>query len=153
MTIASDAFQDNEYLPAKYARSGEDINPPLTFSEVPAEAASLALIMDDPDAPGRTFTHWVVYSMPPATIQILEGSLPMNACEGQNDYGEKSYGGPAPPSGTHRYVFSLYALDADISQDENMTTDKLRQAMDGHILETAKITGLFSANAASITTS
>lgn len=144
MRITSDAFLDNEQMPDKYARANEDINPPLTLSEVPKEAKSLALIMDDPDAPGRTFTHWVVYNMSPATLQILEGSLPMNAIEGVNDYGEKCYGGPAPPSGTHRYIFTLYALDSELQPDEKMTANKLHSAMDEHIIDIAKITGLYS---------
>ena len=144
MRITSDAFRDNDHLPAKHARAGEDINPPLTLSETPAETISFALIMDDPDAPGRTFTHWVVYNMAPGTLQIMEGSLPMNAVEGLNDYGEKSYGGPAPPSGTHRYIFTIYALDSELAHDEEMTASKLRQAMEGHVLDSAQIMGLSS---------
>jgi Raf kinase inhibitor-like YbhB/YbcL family protein len=146
MKITSDAFLDKEYIPAKYARANEDINPPLTLSETPVEAKSFALIMDDPDAPGRTFTHWVVYNMAPGTLQIMEGSLPMNGIEGISGYGEKSYGGPAPPSGTHRYIFTVYALDSEIDPDENMDAGKLRAVMDGHIIDTAHITGLYSAS-------
>ena len=147
MKITSDAFQDKERIPDKYARSNEDINPPLTLSETPVQAKSFALIMDDPDAPGRTFTHWVVYNMAPGTLQIMEGSLPMNGIEGLSGYGEKSYGGPAPPSGTHHYIFTVYALDTELDPDENMDTEKLKRAMGGHIIDSAQITGLYSAQA------
>ena len=137
MKITSDAFQDNEPIPDKYGRAHDDVNPPLTLSETSVDTKSFALIMDDPDAPGRTFTHWVVYNMAPGTLQIIEGL---------SGYGEKSYGGPAPPSGTHRYIFTVFALDTELEPDEDMDAGKLRRAMDGHIIDSAQITGLYSAH-------
>src|SRR3989344_5993270 len=101
MKIISSAFGTNQNIPSKYTCDGENINPPLTFSKVPPGAQSLVLIVDDPDAPGKTFTHWLVYNIPPATIQILENQTPPNSLLGVTDFGEQKYGGPCPPSGTH----------------------------------------------------
>src|SRR5690606_39692385 len=99
MNITSTVFQNNESLDSKYSYDGDNVNPPLTFSEIPQEAASLALIMDDPDAPSGTFTHWILFNLSPSTLQILEGQMPETGILGKNDYGEVAYGGPKPPSG------------------------------------------------------
>lgn len=145
MQITSSAFQDNDPLPAKYTVDGDNVNPPLTFSEVPASAKSLALVLEDPDSPSGMFAHWIVYDIAPATLQIMEGALPINAVEGKNDHGEKDYYGPAPPSGTHRYVFKLFALDTTLDQPpDEETREVLYGAMHGHILESASITGTYS---------
>src|SRR5262249_51196814 len=110
MTITSTAFQNNDPIPPEYGYDGRNVNPPLTFSEVPAEAKSLLLIVEDPDAPNGTFTHWILYNMSPATLQILEGQLPLGAQQATNDFGTPGYGGPKPPPGKpHRYVFRLFA--------------------------------------------
>lgn len=147
MQITSSDFSDNEPIPAKFGRDGEDINPSLTFSEIPGDAASLALVLEDPDAPGGLFTHWIIYNMSPGTMQIVEGSLPVSGVQGFNDYGEDSYGGPKPPSGTHRYIFRLIALDEMLEFDEGIKVDRvqLTKAMDGHVIDEATITGTFAA--------
>lgn len=144
MTISSAAFDDNEEIPTRFGRSFDDINPPLSFTEIPLDTVSLALIVDDPDAPGGTFTHWVVYNITPEEMDIGEGKTPKGAVRGVNDYGKFGYGGPMPPSGTHRYKFKLYALDRLIDVEE-ATSEDLEEAMEGHILAKAELTGLFSA--------
>ncbi len=111
MQITSSDFQNNDPLALKFSRDGEDINPSLTFSEIPAGAQSLALIVEDLGAPSGVFTHWILYNMSPGTLQIVEGELPVSGRQGVNDYDEESYGGPKPPSGTHRYLFKLFCHD------------------------------------------
>jgi Raf kinase inhibitor-like YbhB/YbcL family protein len=146
MTITSKAFPSGDSIPDKYGRAFDDINPPLTFDDIPADAESLALIMDDPDAPGATFTHWVVYNITPASAQIAESELPAGAVEGLNDYGEKGYGGPKPPTGTHRYFFKLFVLDTKLSIASGATAEEVREAMRDHILYKAELVGTFSAS-------
>lgn len=147
MQVASSDFQNNEAIPDKFSRDGEDINPSLTFSEIPLEARSLALIVEDPDAPSGLFTHWILYNMSPGTLQIVEGELPVSGIQGTSDFGEETYGGPKPPSGTHHYNFKLFALDTMLEFDENTKVDRsvLYQAMDGHILDEATLTGTYTA--------
>ena len=149
MQITSSDFQNEEPLPHRFGRDGEDINPSLTFSEIPDGAQSLALTVEDPDAPSGIFTHWIMYNMSPGTLQILEGELPVSGRQGVNDYDEETYGGPKPPSGTHRYVFKLFALDSllDLEDDEGIKVDSqtFYEAIDGHVIEKAEITGTYSA--------
>jgi len=146
MTITSTAFENNDPISEEYGYDGRNTNPPLTFSEVPPEAKSLVLIVEDPDAPGGMFTHWILYNIAPATLQILEGELPINAMQATNDFGTKNYGGPRPPQGTHRYFFRLFALDSTL---QNILPDARREdvydAMNGHIIDQAELVGLFSA--------
>jgi len=113
MALASPAFTENGEIPAKYGCSdgGQAVSPPLTISGVPPQAKSLALIVDDPDAPGGTFTHWVVWNIAPSTTSVAEGLTPAGASEGKNGYGKSGWGAPCPPSGEHHYIFVLYALD------------------------------------------
>lgn len=113
MKLASPAFREHGEIPAKYGCSGggQAVSPPLTISGVPADAKSLALIVDDPDAPGGTFTHWLVWNIAPGTTAIAEGLVPAGASEGKNGYGKNGWGPPCPPSGEHHYIFVLYALD------------------------------------------
>jgi Raf kinase inhibitor-like YbhB/YbcL family protein len=116
MTIMSPAFLYGGMIPAKYTADGADSSPPLYVSAVPGATRTLALICDDPDAPGGTWVHWVLFNIPPDAKELKEGlptdaRLPDGSCQGVNDFGSLGYGGPAPPSGTHRYVFSLSALD------------------------------------------
>jgi Raf kinase inhibitor-like YbhB/YbcL family protein len=147
MQVTSSDFQDMEPLPERFSRDGENINPSLTFSEIPPEAESLVLIVDDPDAPVGTFTHWILYNMSPGTLQIVEGELPATGIQGFSDYGEDSYGGPKPPSGTHRYFFRLFALDKMLEFEEGTKVDRVAidEAMEGHIIEEAEIIGTYSA--------
>ncbi len=146
MTIESPAFDNNDEIPTKYGRAYDDVSPPLDFDEVPPDATQLALIMDDPDAPGGTFTHWVVYDIPVHTTRTAEGKIPDGATEGVNDYGQTGYGGPMPPSGAHRYIFKLFALDITLSLPDGATSEELQEAMDGHIVAKADLVGTYSAH-------
>lgn len=143
MTITSTAFQHNEQISRKYTCDGENHNPPLTFSKVPENAQSLALIVEDPDAPAKVFTHWLIYNMPSATIQILENQVPENCMLGMTDFGKTAYGGPCPPSGTHRYFFKLYALDSILDLPEGASKEEIEKKMQGHIIESAELIGLY----------
>lgn len=146
MQITSTNFDINDAIPARFSRNGDDINPSLTFSEIPEDTESLALIVEDPDAPGGTFTHWILYDMTPGVLQIVEGELPISGVQGTNDYGETSYGGPMPPSGTHHYIFKLFALDKMIEPESTLDSQSLYKAMDGHIVDQTEISGTYSAN-------
>lgn len=145
MKIISPAFESNSKIPSKYTCDGENINPPLTFSDVPEEAKSLVLIVDDPDAPMGNWTHWLAFNIDPKTIGIAENSKFSNAEEGITNFGSKGYGGPCPPSGTHRYFFKLYALDIVLILN-NPDKEILENAMQGHILEKAELVGLYNRN-------
>lgn len=146
MTITSTAFQNNDPIPREYGFGGRNVNPPLTFSEVPVETRSLVLIVEDLDAPGGIFTHWILYNMSPATLQIMEDSVPAGAAEATNDYGSTSYGGPNPPSGTHRYVFKLFALDTTLKEIRHEDkSPEVYTHMEGHVIDKAQIVAKFSA--------
>jgi Raf kinase inhibitor-like YbhB/YbcL family protein len=143
MQIRSPAFVTNGYIPARYTCDGTDINPPLEFADVPAGTKSLALIVDDPDAPVGMWVHWVVWNIDPATREIAEDSVPSGAGHGKNDWKRNNYGGPCPPSGVHRYFFKLYALDVKLNLGSGATKAELEKAMQGHILATSELIGLF----------
>ena len=150
LSISSPAFQDGGGIPSKYTCEGEDISPPLTFSGAPAGARSLALIVDDPDAPDpaapkMTWVHWVLYNLPPDTTGLEEGvrRLPSGTLEGVNDWRRTGYGGPCPPIGRHRYFFKLYALDAVLPDLHAPTKADLEQAMQGHVLAQATLMGTY----------
>ena len=143
MKLTSPVFENNQLIPSKYACDGEDINPPLQISEVPEGAKSLVLIVDDPDAPMGTWDHWIVWNIDPDTGKIEEDSVPEGAVEGLNDFRKHSYGGPCPPSGTHRYFFKLYALDTQLELDDSSRKKDVERAMKGHILDTAELIGLY----------
>jgi len=140
MKLKSPEFENNKFIPNKFTCEGEDINPELIIEDVPVGAKSLALIVDDPDAPKGMWVHWVVYNIP-ITSRIENNSIPGK--EGINDFGRKSYGGPCPPSGIHRYFFKLYALDCLLNLNEGVTKRELEKAMDGHILDKAQLIGLY----------
>ena len=143
MTITSTAINAKEFIVEEYTCDGNNINPPLTFSEVPANAKSLVLIMDDPDAPGGTYTHWTIYNMSPATLQINENSLPLGSKQGVNSSGKIGYYGPCPPSGqTHHYYFKLYAVDNSEELKEGASIEEVNQYIEGHIIEQAQLVGL-----------
>jgi Raf kinase inhibitor-like YbhB/YbcL family protein len=143
LNIYSPAFKNNSHIPAKYTCDGQDLNPPLLIENVPSGAKSLALIVDDPDAPVGTWVHWVVWNIPPGSKEIKENSVPQDARQGINDFGKHNYGGPCPPPGTHRYFFKLYALDTLLNLGANSTKADLENAMAGHIIEQAQIIGLY----------
>lgn len=144
MKLASSAFSHNQAIPAKYTCNGENINPPLSILDVPQNAKSLVLIMDDPDAPAGTWVHWIVWNIDPTTKEIAENSVPAGAIQGKTSFGSVGYGGPCPPSGTHRYFFKLYALDATLSLSPSAIKPDLEKAMNGHILEKTELIGLYS---------
>lgn len=141
--IESPAFRQNGQIPQKYTCDGEDVNPPLRITNVPPSAKSLALIVDDPDAPGRTWVHWVVWNIPASTSEIGEDSVPDGSAQGMNDFRKNPYGGPCPPSGTHRYFFKLYALDTTLDLGSRSTKPDLEGAMRGHIVGQAELMGLY----------
>jgi hypothetical protein len=143
LKITSPVFKDNGTIPKQYTCDGKDVNPPLVIEGVPSQAKSLALIVDDPDAPVGIWVHWVVWNIDPMTKGIKENTVPKGAAQGMNDFKRVSYGGPCPPSGTHRYFFKLYALDTVLNISSSTTKIQLEQAMKGHMLEQAQIVGLY----------
>ncbi|MGD9015262.1 MAG: YbhB/YbcL family Raf kinase inhibitor-like protein [Candidatus Omnitrophota bacterium] len=141
MKLISPAFEHNQSIPSKYTCQGEDVNPALAIGDIPEGTKSLALIVDDPDAPMGTWVHWVVYDIAPTSRVIDENSIP--GTQGINDFRKKEYGGPCPPSGTHRYFFKVYALDTQLNLKEGITKKDLEKAMQAHILENAELIGLY----------
>jgi Raf kinase inhibitor-like YbhB/YbcL family protein len=144
LKLKSPAFPDQGKIPSKYTCDGEDVNPCLEISGAPETAKSLVLIVDDPDAPGGDWVHWLVWNIAPETAQIMENSVPSGAIQGKTDFGKSQYGGPCPPSGTHRYQFKLYALDTILDLPSSTAKKDLERAIKGHILDQAVLTGLYS---------
>ncbi|MFN6565962.1 phosphatidylethanolamine-binding protein [Nostoc minutum NIES-26] len=148
MKLESSVFDNNGLIPAKYTCDGADISPPLIWHEVPTGTQSIVLIVDDPDAPGRTFVHWVVYDIPATVSQLPERipsvkTLPNGGVQGTNDFGKLGYGGPCPPSGTHRYFFKLYALDQKLALAAGATKNQILAAMESYVLAKADLIGLY----------
>jgi len=141
LTITSPAFESNKSIPSKYTCDSNDVNPTLNIEGIPEETKSLVLIVDDPDAPMGTWDHWIVWNIPP-TNKIEENSVP--GTEGLNDFRKHSYGGPCPPSGTHRYLFKVYALDTKLDLDPNSRKKNVEKAMKDHILAKGELVGLYS---------
>lgn len=144
MKITSSAFGHNETIPSKYTCDGENVNPPLEIDDAPALVESLVLVMDDPDAPAGAWVHWTLWNINPATKVIAENSIPEGAVQGVTSFGQPGYGGPCPPSGTHRYFFKLYALDTKLNLSSDADKAKLEAVMAGHIIEQAELLGLYS---------
>ena len=146
MKLSSPVFQDGEEIPSRYACEGESINPPLIIEDVVSGAQSLALVMDDPDAPAGIWTHWVLWNISPETAEIFEDSVPENALEGENSSGNIGYDGPCPPSGIHHYSFRVYALDAMAGMDlpAGAAVADAQKFINDHILESAELTGIYS---------
>lgn len=140
MKLTSPEFENNQPIPARFTCEGEDINPALAIENAPPGAKSFALIVDDPDAPMGTWVHWVVFNIPPCG-RIGENSVPGRL--GVTNSGGSDYHGPCPPSGTHRYFFKLYALDALLDLKQGATKGALEKAMRGHILEEAELVGKY----------
>ncbi|HBE45375.1 MAG TPA: YbhB/YbcL family Raf kinase inhibitor-like protein [Deltaproteobacteria bacterium] len=143
LEVSSTAFKENTSIPKKYTCDGKDINPPLTIENVPQGTKSLALIVDDPDAPMGIWVHWVLWNIDPKTREIKENSVPQGAIQGINDFGKSSYGGPCPPSGTHRYFFKAYALDTVLNLPQNSRKADLEKGMKGHILGQGQLMGIY----------
>ena len=140
LAVSSPVFKNNGTIPSKYTCDGVNINPPLFIEHVPAGAKSLALIVDDPDAPAGIWVHWVLWNIHPETKEIRENSVPNGAQQGMNDFRKRSYGGPCPPSGTHSYIFIIYALNTEHLEGVNKRNffDKVEE----HILDKAVLKGL-----------
>lgn len=143
MKISSPVFGPNEQIPKKYTCEGEDVSPPLRIEDPSALTRSFALIVWDPDASTGDFAHWVLWNIDPEVREIKEAAVPPGAVVGMNDFGNNAWGGPCPPSGSHRYNFHLYALDSLIDLPETDNKIDLRNAIKGKILEERALTGLY----------
>jgi Raf kinase inhibitor-like YbhB/YbcL family protein len=144
ITVSSSAFHSGENIPAQFTCKAANVNPPLEFQNIPNGAKSLALIVDDPDAPGGLFTHWLVWNIAPAAGQIAEKSVPPGAVQGTNGFGKPGYGGPCPPSGTHRYFFRFIALDRMLDLKSGAKRAGFDKAIAGHVLARGELMGRFS---------
>src|SRR3989344_9124275 len=143
MRLTSPSFNNNQNIPAKYTCDGEDVNPSLIISDVPAAAKSLALIMDDPDAPRGDWVHWLVWNIKPEIAKIAENRVPLGATKGLTDFGQTGWGGPCPGSGQHHYQFKLYALDTELNLESSAKKRDLENTMTGHILAQTVLVGLY----------
>ncbi len=143
MKITSTAFDHNEMIPKKYTCDGDDVNPPLEFSAPPADLKSFVIIVRDRDAKGGDFVHWLVWNINPIVREIRAATVPVGAIEGMNDFGQISWNGPCPPSGTHHYEFHLYALDKMIDLPATSDKNDLREEIKESILEETLIVGLY----------
>ena len=147
--LTSSAFEHEETIPDKYGCDEDNVPPALSWSEPPADTESFVLIFDDPDAPGGTFTHWVIFNLPADTHDLPEGlvsnqNLPGEAKLGENSRGLTGYAGPCPPGETHRYFFRLYALDTTLDLSLGATRDEVEAAMEGHVLADGELMGTFT---------
>ena len=143
MILKSNVFANGEDIPKKYTCDGIGVNPPLTISEVPGEAKSLVLIMDDADASGGTWLHWSLWNIDSTTREITENSIPVGASEGETDFGTSGYGGPCPPAGVHRYIFRLYALDRVLNLESGAKLREIKVAIEDHIIDETRLTGVY----------
>jgi len=149
LTVLSTAFQEGDRIPSKYSCEGQDISPPLAWGEPPAATQSFALVVDDPDAPGGVFTHWVLFNIPSDSRELPEGvptqaRLASGTLQGKNDFGRIGYAGPCPPAGRlHRYQFTLYALDQPLDLKAGASRKQVLDAMQGHILAQGQLTGTY----------
>jgi Raf kinase inhibitor-like YbhB/YbcL family protein len=144
MRITSQAFNNGEQIPDKYSKYGENRIPPLHLEDIPSRTRSLAVIVDDPDAPKGTFNHWLLFNMDPRVKDIKEDSVPVMATQGRNDFGEVEYDGPEPPSGEHRYFFKAYALDTVLPLGRGAQRQDLDREMAEHVIESATLMGKFA---------
>jgi len=149
MRLTSPAFKDNAEIPARYTCDGDNINPELVIENVPSGTKSLALLMEDPDAPNGLWVHWIVWNIRPNMGVLVERAEPRESVIGKNSWGHNRYGGPCPPSGTHRYMFKLFALDTTIGLAGTASKGELEVAMEDHVLGQAVLTGLYSEGGAS----
>jgi hypothetical protein len=148
MQITSVAFKDGEDIPQKYTCEGEDVSPPLKWSATPEETKTLTIICDDPDAPMGTWVHWVVFNIPGDIVGLPECIPPERkmdngTIQGMNDFKKIGYGGPCPPSGTHRYFFKIYALDTELDLPFGVTKSHVMLSMEGHVLDEAHLMGTY----------
>lgn len=151
MQILSDEFSNNKKIPQKYTCDGDNFSPPLSIKGVVPKTKSLALIVEDIDSPVKDFTHWIIFNIPPNTTDLKSYTptivkLQDDSIQGMNDFGQIGYGGPCPPSGTHQYVFKLYALNCMLDLKAGVTNTQIKQAMKSHILATSQLTGTYNRN-------
>ncbi len=148
ISISAEAFKNGEAIPAEYTCDGKDISPALSWEGIPASAKSIALIMDDPDAPMGTFVHWVIFNIPASAQKLAKGipedkTLGDGSRQGTNDFRSIGYGGPCPPGGTHRYYFKIYALDTMLNLPAGATKADVEKAMKGHVLAQGELMGKY----------
>jgi Raf kinase inhibitor-like YbhB/YbcL family protein len=142
ITVTSTAFTEGGAVPRRYTCDGEDVSPPLAFAGVPANAAELVVLVEDPDAPHGTFTHWLMWGVSPHDTRLTAGAAPQGATQGRNGFKKTGYGGPCPPKGTpHHYVFSVYATDKKLALPTDASPDDVRRALTGHTLAWGTLTG------------
>lgn len=142
--LRSSVFSSGGMIPAAYTCDGEDRRPALTINGVPADTQSLAVVMYDPDAPGGTFVHWVTWNIPPETKELAEGPLPAGIMEGMNGFRSVGYQGPCPPSGTHRYIWRLYALRTILTLDKSTTREGLETAINTYVITQTELMGRYT---------
>jgi len=148
ITLTSPSFEEGEMIPVQYTCDGKNISPALNWKNIPDSTKSLALIVEDPDAPGQTWIHWVLYNIPPSVTELPENTsadkkLKNGAVNGTSSFRKLGYGGPCPPSGTHRYFFRIYALNTMLNLDPGATKTELVDAMKGHILSEGQLMGRY----------
>lgn len=144
MKLTSPAFEENQQIPPIYTCDGDGVNPPLEISGVPGNTQSLALIMDDPDAPGGTFTHWLMWNIAPNIKRIEENDWPEGAEQGENGAGELGYLGACPPTGVHHYHFKLYALNKKLDVTSNIVRDELEMEIEHGLIAKSELVGIYS---------
>lgn len=144
ISITSSSFQAGGDIPAKFTCNGTNVSPELQIGSAPTEAKSLILIVDDPDAPRGLFTHWIVWNIDPKTTRVAENSAPTAGVQGTSDFGKRNYGGPCPPSGTHRYFFKIFALDTKLELKPGARRAELDAAMRGHVLAQGELMARYS---------
>jgi Raf kinase inhibitor-like YbhB/YbcL family protein len=147
--ITSPVFNEGEPIPIRYSCNDVNVSPPLELKYVPNDTKSIAIVLEDPDAPGGLFTHWIIFNLPPETNILPEHIMPRELMDdgskhGMNSFGLVGYGGPCPPRGTHHFFFKVYALDIKLDLPPLVQRDELLQAMDGHILDQGELMGLFT---------
>jgi Raf kinase inhibitor-like YbhB/YbcL family protein len=143
--VTSSAFAADGEIPVVYSCAGRDISPPLAWTGVPEQAREVALVVDDPDAPRGTFTHWIMFGLPPSTSSLDEDSVPEGAKQAKNSAGRAEYAGPCPPGGTHHYRFTVYALEAPLELNDGASTDEAIDAISEHATAQGRLVGLFTA--------
>jgi Raf kinase inhibitor-like YbhB/YbcL family protein len=143
LKVTSPAFENNKTIPSKYGCDGSNVNPSVRIENVPPEAKSLALILDDKDAPRGTYVHWVVWNIDPSVRDIKENSVPEGAIQGTNDFKKNRYGGPCPPTRLHKYALIVYALDMRLNLDPKSGKADLEKAMEGHIIAQGQLMGAY----------
>lgn len=144
ITVSSPAFVDGGTIPRRYTCDGEDVSPPLEVSGVPADAAELAVLVEDLDAPRGAFVHWLMWGVDPHETALGVGEVPKGAAQGRNGFGKRGYGGPCPPKGKpHRYVFSVFAADRELSLSQGASVDDLKRALAGHATGAGTLTGRY----------